>query len=79
MSEQRKAERVRVLGVQVDSLKVERAALLTSRYLEKHKFEYIVFANTPAALAGQDEQLQILSRKLLDCETANIRQMKPFL
>lgn len=57
MSEQRKAERVRVLGVQVDSLKVERAALLTSRYLEKHKFEYIVFANTPAALAGQDEQL----------------------
>ena len=29
--------------------------------------------------AGQDEQLQILSRKLLDCETANIRQMKPFL
>lgn len=28
---------------------------------------------------GQDEQLQILSRKLLDCETANIRQMQPFL
>ena len=29
--------------------------------------------------AGQDEQLQILSRKLLDCENANIRQMQTFL
>ena len=29
--------------------------------------------------AGSDEQLQILSQKLLDCETANIRQMQPFL
>ena len=29
--------------------------------------------------AGQDEQLQILSQKLLDCETANIRQMQSFL
>ncbi len=28
---------------------------------------------------GSDEQIQILSQKLLDCETANIRQMHPFL
>lgn len=55
MSEQRKEERVRVLGVEVDPLRMDRAVSLTSRYLEKHKFEYIVFANTPAALAGQDE------------------------
>lgn len=55
MSEQRKAERVRVLGVEVDSLRMDRAASLTSRYLEKHKFEYIVFANTPVALTGQEE------------------------
>lgn len=27
----------------------------------------------------QDEQIRILSRKLLDCETANIRQMQSFL
>lgn len=27
----------------------------------------------------QDEQICILSRKLIDCETANIRQMQPFL
>ena len=29
--------------------------------------------------AGQDEQIHILSQKLLDCETANIRQMQSFL
>ena len=29
--------------------------------------------------AGQDEQIHILSQKLLDCETANIRQMQDFL
>lgn len=28
---------------------------------------------------GQDEQIHILSQKLLDCETANIRQMQSFL
>lgn len=28
---------------------------------------------------GNDEPLQILSQKLLDCETANIRQMQGFL
>ena len=27
----------------------------------------------------QDEQIRILSQKLLDCETANIRQMQSFL
>lgn len=30
-------------------------------------------------LAGSDEQVHILSQKLLDCETANIRQMQNFL
>lgn len=29
--------------------------------------------------AQQDDQIQILSQKLLDCETANIRQMQGFL
>lgn len=29
--------------------------------------------------SGQDEALQILSQKLLDCETANIRQMQNYL
>ena len=29
--------------------------------------------------ANQDSQVQILSQKLLDCETANIRQMQGFL
>ncbi len=28
---------------------------------------------------GADERIQILSQKLLDCETANIRQMQEFL
>lgn len=28
---------------------------------------------------GQDSQISSLSQKLLDCETANIRQMQPFL
>lgn len=57
MNEQRRAERIRVLGVQVDPVRMDRAASLTGRYLEKHKFEYIVFANTPAALAGQEDGL----------------------
>ena len=29
--------------------------------------------------AGQDSQVHALSQKLLDCETANIRQMQSFL
>lgn len=29
--------------------------------------------------SSQDEQISILTQKLLDCETANIRQMQPFL
>ena len=29
--------------------------------------------------AGQDHQIRILSQKLLDCETAHIRQMQAFL
>lgn len=30
-------------------------------------------------ISGKDEPLQILSQKLLDCETANIRQMQNYL
>ena len=30
-------------------------------------------------LAKRDEPLQILGQKLLDCETANIRQMQSYL
>ena len=30
-------------------------------------------------LEGQDQQIRILSQKLLDCETAHIRQMQSFL
>ena len=58
MIDERKVDRVRVLGVSVDSLKADRAVNLTIRYLEKHKFEYIVFANTPAALAGKEENME---------------------
>ena len=29
--------------------------------------------------SGQDHQIRILSQKLLDCETAHIRQMQAFL
>ncbi len=29
--------------------------------------------------SGQDRELQALAQKLLDCETANIRQMQPYL
>lgn len=28
---------------------------------------------------GKDERIRVISQKLLDCETANIRQMQPFL
>lgn len=55
MIEERITERIRVLGVQVDPVRADRAVNLTVRYLEKHKFEYIVFANTPAALLGREE------------------------
>ena len=56
MSENNNIERVRVLGVSVDPFKVDRAVTKTSRYMEKHKFEYVVFVNTAAALAGQKEE-----------------------
>jgi len=54
MIEEKIEKRVRVLGVQVDSVKVDRAVSQTIRFLEKHKFEYIVFANTSAALSGKE-------------------------
>ena len=54
MREQRKAERVRILGAELDALRVDRAMNLTSRYLELNKFEYITFVNTAAAILGQE-------------------------
>ena len=57
MIEERITDRIRVLGVQVDPVRADRAVKLTVRYLEKHKFEYIVFANTPAALLGTEDSV----------------------
>lgn len=54
MREQRKAERVRILGAELDPVRVDRALNLTSRYLELNKFEYITFVNTAAAILGQE-------------------------
>lgn len=54
MREQRKAERVRILGVQLDPVRVDRALNLTSRYLALNKLEYITFVNTAAAILGQE-------------------------
>ena len=42
MREQIKAERIRILGAPVDPIRVDRAMNLTSHYLEKNKFEYII-------------------------------------
>ena len=48
----------------------------------------IIQSNTCAMITGlkdlhqyqqQDTQVSALSQRLLDCETANIRQMQPFL
>lgn len=50
--------------------------------------DMIIQSNTCAMIAGlkdlhqyqqQDSQVSALSQRLLDCETANIRQMQPFL
>lgn len=50
--------------------------------------DMIIQGNTRAMIAGlkdlhqyqqQDSQVSILSQRLLDCQTANIRQMQPFL
>ena len=50
--------------------------------------DMIIQGNTRAMIAGlkdlhqcqqQDSQVSALSQRLLDCETANIRQMQPFL
>lgn len=54
MREQRKAERVRILGAEIDPVRVDRALNLTSRYLELNKFVYITFVNTAAAILGQE-------------------------
>jgi UDP-N-acetyl-D-mannosaminuronic acid transferase (WecB/TagA/CpsF family) len=54
MRERKKAERVKILGAQIDPIRIDRAMNLTSHYLELFKLEYIVFVNTAAALLGQD-------------------------
>ena len=50
--------------------------------------DMMIQSNTKGMITGlknahqfnrQDEQIRILSRRLLDCETANIRQMQTFL
>ena len=50
--------------------------------------DIIIQGNTRAMIGGlkdlhqyqqQDSQVSVLSQRLLDCETANIRQMQPFL
>ena len=56
MREQRKADRIQILGAEVDPVRVDRAITLTSRYLELNKFEYIVFVNTAAAIMGQEQE-----------------------
>lgn len=56
MMEPKKTERTKILGIDVDPIRVDKAIHLTSHYLETHKFEYIAFANTKAALAGQNDE-----------------------
>lgn len=67
MREQRKVERVKILGAEVDPVRVDRALNLTSRYLEWNKFEYIVFINTASAIRGQESEefAQFLSQAVL--------------
>ena len=54
----------------------------------EHLADLMIQGNTRGMIKGlknihqfgrQDEQIHILSQKLLDCETANIRQMQGFL
>lgn len=54
--EQRKEEKVKILGVDVDPIRVDRAIHRTNHYLEENKFEYIAFVNTADALAGQNDE-----------------------
>lgn len=56
MMEQRKAERMQILGIDMDAIRVDKVLGLTSHYLERNKFEYIAFVNTPAALAGHEQE-----------------------
>ena len=55
MRSQRKAERKKILGTDIDVIRADRAINLTSRYLEQNKPGYIVFLNTAEILAGQEE------------------------
>lgn len=61
---------------------------LTGRNAESKIAGMMIQGNTRGMIKGlknlhrlekEDNQLQILSQKLLDCETANIRQMQSFL
>lgn len=56
MMEQRKADRKKILGIDMDNIRVDRALHLTNRYLEKNKLEYIAFVNTSTALAGHEKE-----------------------
>ncbi len=56
MMEQRRADRMKILGIDMDKIRVDRALNLTSRYLDKIKLEYIAFVNTPSALAGHEKE-----------------------
>lgn len=56
MIEQRKAERIQILGIDMDPIRVDRALNLAAHYLEKNRLEYIAFVNTPAALSGHDQE-----------------------
>lgn len=56
MMEQRRADRMKILGIDMDKMRVDRALNLTSRYLDKIRLEYIAFVNTAAALGGHEKE-----------------------
>ncbi|MDO4555057.1 MAG: WecB/TagA/CpsF family glycosyltransferase [Lachnospiraceae bacterium] len=56
MRESKKAERIKILGAEVDPVRVDRAITMTSRLLEQNRFDYIVFVNTSAAILGQEQE-----------------------
>ena len=61
---------------------------LNGRGTDSHIADLLIQGNTKGMIqglrnlhrfSGQDHQIRILSQKLLDCETAHIRQMQAFL
>ena len=55
MRSQRKAERKKILGTDIDVIRADRAINLTSRYLEQNNPGELVFLTTAEILAGQEE------------------------